>query len=121
MLEKRKKSIQSHLEESHAFTAYFSGSRSWYEGSDILYCLGKSTQSWRPRGSGFPGSLTGISAWMTAKKTSVDELGYILLSNTNFHDPVREKLQLAEQEKEERTYCRHPLDAALSNDTRVTR
>jgi hypothetical protein len=49
--------------------AYFSGSSSWYEGSTILYCFGKSTHSWRPRGSGLPGSWTGISAWITGNST----------------------------------------------------
>jgi len=48
---------------------YFSGSSSWYEGSTILYFFGRSTQSWRPRGSGLPGSSMGISAWMTGNRT----------------------------------------------------
>jgi hypothetical protein len=119
---KRRESIQSYLEELRAFTAYFSGSSSWYEGSDILYCLGRSTQSWRPRGSGFPGSLTGISAWMTGNERSVNELSYIVFTfEYILPRPCKGvvKLQLALRGKI-RTYCTHPLDAALSNDTRVT-
>jgi hypothetical protein len=69
----RLRSIPASQEKSAP--AYFSGSSSWYEGSIILYCFGRSIHSWRPRGSGLPGSWTGISAWITGNRT-LSKLGY---------------------------------------------